>query len=122
MHTNNETLRTGWTLDGQRIFVIYQPSTALYRVATRWAWLLKFKQLQDAADAFETLEFLQGNISDLAKYLAIEIHRVPRHARARTAPAMARVAELVRCVERRMQGQRPQACGSKLAVVKWVEA
>lgn len=118
---NTITLRSGWTLDGQRIFLEHDQAGEVFRVGTRWAWLLKFGAVQDACDAFEALELMEGGITELAKHLATEIRRTPRHRSAKAAPAMARVSELVRCAELRMQGLRPQACGSKLAVVRWVE-
>jgi hypothetical protein len=113
-------VRSGWTLDGQRIYIEHDAKHRAYRVGTRWAWLLKFHAVEDACDAFEALEFLEGKITEVSKQLACEIRRTPRHRCARKARAMARVAELVRCVDLRLQGLQPQACGSKSAVVRWV--
>jgi hypothetical protein len=120
--TPTTTIRSSWTLDGQRIFIEHDAGRGLFRVATRWVWLIKFASIEDACDAFEALELLQGSISDLAAHLAAEIRRTPRHRIAKAAPAMARVADLVRCVELRLQGLRPQACSRKHAVVQWISS
>jgi hypothetical protein len=121
-HEHVHTIRSGWTLDGQRIFLEHDAEQRLFRVASRWAWLLKFAAIEDACDAFDALELMEGSISDLARHLAAEIRRAPRYRIAKTAPAMARVVDLVRCVELRMRGLRPQACGRKHAVVQWINS
>lgn len=115
------TIRSGWTLDGQRIYIEHDTARRVFKVATRWAWLMKFNAIHDACDAFEALELLEGGISNLATHVVAEIRRVPRHRTVASARGMARVAEIVRCAELRTRGIKPQACGSKSAVVRWVQ-
>lgn len=115
-----ERIRSGWTLDGQRIILEHDEEKALFVLGTRWVILAKFHAIQDACDAFEALEMLEGNPADLAKHLKAEIKRVPLFRSARNSHAMARVVDLVRSVEMRVHGFRPVACGAKLSVIKWV--
>ncbi len=55
-----ETLRSGITPDGQRVFLVFDAARATYRLATRWIWLSQFDRVQDACDAFEALEMMEA--------------------------------------------------------------
>lgn len=112
-----ETLRSSWTLDGQRIFLVH--SAGLYRVAIRWVWLARFKQLADAAVAFEALEMLEGDPRALIANIHTELRRRPSSSFGARRTYMARISYLVHCVDRRMTGQRVRACGSKSSVEVW---
>ncbi len=120
MKGDTNVLRSGFTLDGQRIFLEYVQNKETYRLGTRWVYLLNFDRIEDACDAFEVLEFLEGEPKELAKHIKTEIKRTPRHRVAQQATAMARVVHLVRNVEFRLAGKRPVMSGSKCSVVSWV--
>lgn len=116
-----ETLRSGFSLGGARIFLIYDCQRRAYRLATRWRWLASFATVFDACDAFEALELVDGEEVAVARLLVREIHRVPRHRFANPS-GMPRIAYLVNAVERRLAGLRPIRTGSKGAVEAWVPA
>jgi hypothetical protein len=122
-----ETLRSSFTAAGTRVFLTYDPAKAQdkpYRLATRWRWLASFEQIQDACDAFEALELsdCEGREHDFAKWAVREIRRVPRHMFGPQRSTMKRINYLINSVERRMQGLRPQRCGSKGSVERWILA
>ncbi len=112
-----ETLRSSWTLDGQRIYLLF--SAGQYRLATRWVWLASFKQLAEAAVAFEALEMLEGDPKALAGHIRTEIRRRPDHQFGSRRHGMGRIAYLVRCVDNRMAGLRLRIQGSKGSVEAW---
>lgn len=112
-----ETLRSSWTLDGQRIFLVH--SAGHYRLATRWVWLASFKQLAEAAVAFEALEMLEGEPRRLVACIKGEIRRRPDHQFGSRRSSHGRVAYLVRCVDNRLAGWRPRIGGSKGSVECW---
>lgn len=112
-----ETLRSSWTLDGQRIFLVH--SAGQYRLATRWVWLASFKHLADAAVAFEALEMLEGDPRALIRNIHTELRRRPSSSFSARRTGMARISYLVRCVDRRMLGQRVRIGGSKGSVEVW---
>ena len=117
-----ETLRSGFTPDGQRVFLLFDESRREYKLATRWAWLSSFDNVHDACDAFEAIEFMEGDLRKSAKTAKAEIARVPRRMFGQRRSAMARINYLITCVERRAAGLRPVICGSKGSVEKWVKA
>lgn len=112
-----ETLRSSWTLDGQRIFLMH--SAGQYRVATSWVWLASFRQLAEAAVAFEALEMLEGDPTALAAHIKTELRRRPDHEFGARRNSMGRIKYLVRCVDNRMQGLRLRLHGSKGSVEVW---
>lgn len=116
-----ETLRSSFNVDGTRIFLIYDSEKQLYRLATRWYWLTSFETIYQACDAFEALELLSGDEKSLAKWLKVEVLRNPRSRQANPS-AMTRINDLISNVERRMSGLRPQICGNKGSVVRWIPA
>lgn len=120
MATRTETLRSGWTLDGQRIFLQYDIERRRYLLATRWRWLAPFESLDAACDAFEVMEMSEGEPVALASHIKTEIRRNPR-SRSAGSPH-ARLVYLADCAELRMQGLRPQSAGRRGAVVRWVPA
>lgn len=114
-----EVLRTSYSLDGTYIVLLHDCVQGRYRLATRWYWLTSFDSIWDACDAFEALEMLEGCIRSLAKTVKSEIKRVPRHQFIKPN-SMMRIGYLVRSVERRAAGLRPQRCGSKGSVERWI--
>lgn len=97
---HHETLRSSVTLQGDRLFLIYDPMRNLYRVATRWSWLTSFSHIDDACDAFETLELVNGDIHQAASLAKAEISRRTRVATSnRGSSAMKRTWLLVDCIE-----------------------
>lgn len=119
-----ETLRSGFTIDGQRVFLEFDGAKGIYRLATRWAWLASFDNVWDACDAFEALEMMEGDLRAIAKTTKAEIIRVPRStfAPVNGSGVMGRVNYLINSIERRLAGLRPVRCGSKGSVEKWVTA
>lgn len=115
------TLRSGFTIDGQRVFLEFDAARRSYRLATRWAWLAEFPTLADAAEVFEAIEFCEGDLRKAARILKAEALRLPRH-RLICTTAMDRTWELLECLEHRQAGRRPVYCGSKGSVIKWVQA
>lgn len=116
-----ETIRSSFTPDGQRVFLEFDAERNVYRIATRWAWLVSFDNIWDACDAFEAIELIEGDLRKSAKLAKSEIGRVPRHHSA--APqSMGRINYLVNCIERRLAGLRPIRTGSKGSVECWVAA
>lgn len=117
----DEILRSGFTLDGDRIFVIHDPARSVYRLATRWRWLAKFSSVYDACDAFEALELIEGDEVAAAKQLVREIARVPR-SRFYQPAGIQRITYLVNSAERRLAGLRPIRTGSKGTIESWIPA
>lgn len=117
---NTEILRSSFSLDGIRIFLIYDRKRTAFRLATRYRWLATFVNVFDACDAFEALELIEGDEVAASKHLVREIARVPRHTCANRGAGMDRIAHLVRCVERRLAGFRPMRTGSKGSVEVWI--
>lgn len=37
-----EILRSSYTQEGERFFLVYDPSKAVFRIGTRWQWLVGF--------------------------------------------------------------------------------
>lgn len=120
MATRTETLRSGWTLDGLRIFLQHDPERGCYRLATRWRWLARFESIETACDAFEVMELSEGEPVALASHIKTEIRRNPR-SRSAGSPH-ARLVYLADCAELRLQGLRPQSAGRRGAVIRWVPA
>ncbi|WHS57610.1 MULTISPECIES: hypothetical protein [Pseudomonas] len=114
-----EIIRSSFTLSGVRIFLVYDNSRCLFKLATRWYWLSSFDSVWDGCDAFEALELLDGDDRVLGAFIKREIKRVPRY-RFANPNSMGRISYLTRSVERRMQGLKPQRCGSKGAVERWI--
>ncbi len=117
-----ETIRSGFTPDGQRVFLFFDTQRNLYRLATRWAWLASFDNVWDACDSFEAVELMEGDLRRVAKTAKLEIIRVPRHMFGKNRSAMTRINYLINCIERRLDGLRPIICGRKGAVEKWIPA
>ena len=117
-----ETIRSGFTTDGQRVFILFETERRLYMVATRWQWLASFDNVWDACDAFEAIEMMEGNLRVAAKFAKSEICRMPRREFGRQRATMARINYLINSIERRISGLRPIRCGSKGAVEKWIPA
>lgn len=115
----SETLRSSYTQDGTKIFLIYAPSITQFRIGTRWYWLVSFCSVWDACDAFEAMELAEGDQQELSRLIKKEIIRVPRHHFVQRG-SMGRINYLVNSVERRLQGLRPQRCGRKGGVEQWI--
>ena len=116
-----EILRSSFSLNGTRIYLVHDSLKGCYRLASRWHWLTTFESVWDACDAFEALELLDGCERSLAKVIKREIKRVPRHHFVQPN-SMKRIGYLIRAVERRAAGLRPQRCGSKGSVECWIPA
>lgn len=118
---NTETIRSGVTPDGQRIFLEFDAVQKDYRIATRWTWLVRFSNIWDACDAFEAIELMGGDLRKVAVLAKKEIARVPRtHF---VAPqSMGRIKYLLNSIERRIAGLRPRRTGSKGSVELWEAA
>lgn len=116
---SEESLRSSYTQEGTRIFLVYDAGKTQFRIATRWYWLVSFDSIWDACDAFEAMELAEGDQKVVAQLIKIEIRRVPRHQFVRRG-SMGRINYLINSVERRMQGLRPQRCGSKGSVERWI--
>jgi len=112
-----EILRSGFTVDGQRVFL--ECDGKVFRIGTRWVWLAKFGSIWDACDAFEAIEMMDGNLDAIARLLKMEIARVPRHRFGCKRNTMSRITYLTDCVGKRLSGLRPVYCGSKGSVVEW---
>ena len=119
---NHEVLRNSFTCEGTRVFLVHDPEKGLYRLGTRWIWLTAFESVWDACDAFDALELMTGDEREIARILKAEIKRVPRHSFGKMRRSMKRINYLVNSAERRMQGLRPQRCGSKGSVERWIAA
>lgn len=115
---SQETLRSGFSPDGQRIYLVF--SNGKYRLCTRWVWLSDFDTLADAADLFEALEFTEGDLKKAAKIGKAEIRRVPRRVFGESRNSMSRICYLFNAIDRRLSGLRPVRCGSHGSVEKWV--
>lgn len=115
----HEILRSSFCPDGSRIFLMFDASRNLYLIATRWSWVVRFKSVWDACDAFEALEIVEGELRAVGQWLRREIQRVPRHHFVQSG-SMGRLNYLINGVERRLRGLRPQRCGSKSSVEQWI--
>ena len=113
-----ETIRSSFTPDGQRVLLEFDAERKVYRIATRWAWLVSFDNIWDACDAFEAIEMMEGDLRQSAKLAKSEISRVPRHHFV--APhSMGRINYLINSIERRLAGLRPIRTGSHGSVEVW---
>lgn len=118
-----ETLRSSFMQDGTRIYLIFDADKHKYRLATRWYWLAAFDDVHAACDAFEALELIEAaSPRDAAKFLKLETYRVPRCEFGQARNTHRRIMYLVSCVERRLAGLRPQRCGSKGSIERWIPA
>jgi hypothetical protein len=117
-----ETLRSSFTCDGVRIFLIHDAPTKTFRIGTRWYWLNSFESVWDACDAFEALQLMEGDEKLILRALKTEIMRNPRTRYSFHRIGMERVNYLISCAEKRLQGLRPVSCGSKGSVIRWVPA
>lgn len=117
-----ETLRSSFTCEGVRVFLIYDAQTRAYRLATRWYWLASFETVWDACDAFEALQLMEGDDQQICRILKSEIKRVPRYVFGSNRNKMGRINYLINSAERRLRGLRPIRCGSKGSVERWVAA
>ena len=115
-----ETLRSSITTDGQRVFLFFDETRGLYRLATRWSWLASFDSVWDGCDAFEALEMMEGDLRQAARAIKREISRVPRHRFGSKRNSMGRTNYLIDSVIKRLSGLRQVICGSKGAITKWV--
>jgi hypothetical protein len=118
---NESIIRSSFALDGTRIFLIHDDSKSVFRIATRWSWLATFQTVWDGCDAFEALELLEGDLRSISRLLRTEINRVPRWVFIHRN-RMGRINYLINSAERRLQGLRPQRCGTKGGVEKWIPA
>lgn len=118
--TNQEVIRSSFSCEGTRLFLVFDSCTRAYRLATRWQWLAAFDSIWDACDAFEALEMLEGNEKQLAALIKREIKRIPRHEFGLARNTMGRLNYLINSVERRLQGLRPIRSGSKGSVERWI--
>jgi len=116
--TGPEILRSGYTPDGQRIFLMFDHALGEYQIATRWAWLGKFASFAAAAEVFEAVEFAEGDLRQFARYVKSEAKRVPA-SRFAADKAMSRAWFLFECAVKRAAGLRPIYCGSKGSVIDW---
>jgi hypothetical protein len=127
MEKNVEILRSSFTAAGTRVFLVYDSARAQdkpYRLATRWRWLASFDDVYAGTDAFEALELsdCEGREHEFATWAKRETVRVPGHRFGPQRGTMKRINYLINSVERRMQGLRPQRCGSKGSVERWIPA
>lgn len=122
MNSHTETLRSSYTCDGVRLFLLFDAKARLYRLATRWYWLSSFDSIWDACDAFECLELIEGSEQQIARILKSEIKRVPRSTFGKARSSMGRLNYLINSAERRLQGLRPIRSGSKGSVEHWIPA
>jgi hypothetical protein len=114
-------IRSSFTPDGQRVFLEFDAERKVYRIGTRWNWLIDFANIWDACDAYEAIEFMEGDLRQAAKLAKAEIARVPRHQF--TDPnSMGRIRYLINSIERRLAGLRPIRTGSKGSIESWVAA
>lgn len=97
--STHETLRSSFTLHGDRLFLIYDAMRQLYRLATRWCWLTSFANIEDAGIAFDALELVDGNIHQAARLAKKEIKLLTRDTASHTYTAMASVWRLVDRIE-----------------------
>ncbi|HDS1721606.1 hypothetical protein NPS53_08850 [Pseudomonas putida] len=118
---SEEILRSSFTQDGIRFFLVFDAEKTTFRIGTRWHWLESFDSVWDACDAFEAMELADGDHIKLGRLIKKEISRVPR-IRFVQRGGMGRINYLINSIERRLQGLRPQRCGSKGAVERWIPA
>lgn len=117
--THHEILRSSYAQDGSKILLMFDAVNNQYRIATRWTWVVGFESIWDACDAFEALELLDDGAQGVGRLLKREIKRVPRHNFVPRC-SMGRINYLINSVERRLQGLRPQRCGRKGGVERWI--
>jgi hypothetical protein len=114
-----EVIKSSFTLDGQKIFLIFIPETNSFRIGTRWAWLISFETIQSVSDAFEALELLDvEDLKTASAWIKKEMIRVPR-TKVFQASAMSYVSELVSNCEKRLSGLAPFYSGSHQSVIRW---
>ena len=109
------TIRSTFTQDGQRLFL--DECAAGFQLQTRWYRIGKpIEGIYEAIDAFEALELMEGDLRTAFRMgVRPEMERLPR-----CRCIGGRVLALVEGAEKRLLGLRPQACGSKQSLTKWV--
>jgi hypothetical protein len=90
-----ETLRTSWTLDGDRIELV--ADGAFYRIGTRWAWLAKSRDVWAACRAFEALEMMDLGEQNAASFGPLLMRAAAKVPAAGSAAGV--IASIVRGVE-----------------------
>lgn len=115
------TIRSTVTPDGQRLF-LNETAAGGFQVETRWVRIGRpFVSINDAIEAFEVLEFCEGDLSSVyRRSVAVEIRRTPKSAVV--GSAMARTWHVLAGTEKREAGLRPVACGRKSANIRWIRA
>ena len=109
------TIRSTFAQDGQRLFL--DECASGFQLQTRWYRIGRpINNIHDAIDAFEALELMDGDLRHVFRAgIAPEMARLPR-----SRCTGCRVWMLVAGAEKRLAGLRPQPCGSKQSLVKWV--
>lgn len=98
-----ETLRSSWTLDGIRIFLVHDPKTSRFKVGTRWYWLGTFAKVDDGCAAFEALEMIEPcDHSLLRKFLTKETMK-STIVSAKPGKGSRKISDLIDRIERKMQ-------------------
>ncbi len=99
-----EVLRSSFTAGGERVYLLFQPTTRRFRLATRWCYVANFLQLQDAADAFEALELSDRPAAQLGRLLIQAVRKTPRPVPGTRRPAMWSINRILDFVDARASG------------------
>jgi hypothetical protein len=99
-----EVLRSSFTAGGERVYLLFQPTTRRFRLATRWCYVANFLQLQDAADAFEALELSDRPAAQLGRLLTQAVQKIPRSVPGTRCPAMSRINRILDFIDARTSG------------------
>ncbi len=83
---SNEILRSSWTLDDIRIFLEFNPAKQTYVVATRWAILASFSNINDAIVLFEAVEMSEDTSKAFTKAIMREMDRTHTSPPCRISP------------------------------------
>ncbi|MGF7243925.1 hypothetical protein ABIC11_004381 [Pseudomonas oryzihabitans] len=99
-----EVLRSSFTAGGERVYLLFQPTTRRFRLATRWCYVAIFLQLQDATDAFEALELSDRPAAQLGRLLIQAVRKTPRSIPGSRPHAMWRINRILDFIDARASG------------------
>ena len=99
MNVQLEVLRSGFLLEGDRLFLYFDRAIQQFRVGTPWRWLAKFPDLDNAGAAYEAIELIDLDVNLIAQRIGRAVRANPAQKFSAAASAMARVTAIVSAVE-----------------------
>lgn len=78
LELGNSILKASFTVQGLRIFIVWDSISSNYRLATRWSWLADYSCHQKAGAEFEKLKRVVWDERMPASLMKLENSQAPR--------------------------------------------